>query len=159
MSSHSSSHRVPLVSSGVSEHYHQPNGDLSVSEAISNMSSPDYHDEETLDILNSQNMMEISDHSDSDSTILVSEPQQKRIKNGNSTVVPTDSDHRIVIQVKGPEKETAYSPKGNRRGSRGQEVDKTHESASGNMTPELQGYQVRNLFMFKLITHLENFCW
>lgn len=129
--------RVPLVSSSTqNDHppYHQPNGELSISEAISNMSSPDYHDEETLDILNSQNMMEISDHSDSDSTILVSEPQQKRVRNSSSD----NGDHRIVIQVKGPDKQD-YSPKGNRRGSRG--------DAEGNMPPELQGYQVRMLFI------------
>lgn len=139
-----------MVSSGaLGDHvsYHQPNGDLSVSEAISNMSSPDYHDEETLDILNSQNMMEISDHSDSDSTILVSEPQQKRVKNGNSGAAAAgapapDSDHRIVIQVKGPEKDP-YSPKGNRRGSRGGPEGDKGQDQQGNMIPELQGYQVK----------------
>lgn len=162
MSSHSSSHRVPLVSSStLGEHgpNHQPNGDLSVSEAISNMSSPDYHDEETLDILNSQNMMEISDHSDSDSTILVSEPQQKRINNGSNSMMScntptTDSEHRIVIQVKGPDKDNiAYSPKGNRRGPRGQEGDRIHDLGSGNMTPELQGYQVRIVFIYDSLQH------
>lgn len=121
----SHSHRVPLVSDFNA--YHQTNGDLSVSEAISNISSPDYHDEETMDILNSRDLMEISDHSDSDSTILVSEPQQKRVKNG----VSAECEHKIVIQVKGPEKDTAYSPKCVRR---------THDS--GNTTPELQGYKV-----------------
>lgn len=155
----SHSHRVPLVSAGelavaAAHHNQQPNGDLSVSEAISNMSSPDYHDEETLDILNSRDLMEISDHSDSDSTILVSEPQQKRIRNGSGTgsgstsgVNNSECEHKIVIQVKGPEKDAgsnansmnAYSPKCMRRTHDG---DKAHDSGTGNTTPELQGYKV-----------------
>ena len=42
--------------------------------------------------------MEISDHSDSDSTLLVSEPRQRHGSRG-------EGDHRIVIQVKGPDKD------------------------------------------------------
>lgn len=48
------------------------NGDQSVSEALSNISSPDYKDDDNL--LSSRDIaMAISDPSDSDSTILVSE--------------------------------------------------------------------------------------
>lgn len=145
----SHSHRVPLVSDFNA--YHQTNGDLSVSEAISNISSPDYHDEETMDILNSRDLMEISDHSDSDSTILVSEPQQKRVKNG----VSAECEHKIVIQVKGPEKDTAYSPKCVRR----THDDKPHDS--GNTTPELQGYKVSNFVLtrstLRMRTHSTQF--
>ena len=49
------------------------NGDQSVSEAVSNISSPDYQDDDNL--LSSRDMaaMAISDPSDSDSTILVSD--------------------------------------------------------------------------------------
>ncbi|GLV41031.1 Exchange factor for Arf 6 [Carabus blaptoides fortunei] len=162
----SHSHRIPLVSPpisgggaggagelGVTNYHPQPNGDLSVSEAISNMSSPDYHDEETMDILNARDLMEISDHSDSDSTILVSEPHQhRRMKNGScvsagssssqhATASVQDSEHKIIIQVKGPDKDNAthmvYSPKGMRRSH---DTDKMYESA-GNTTPELQGYK------------------
>lgn len=58
-------------------------GDQSVSEAISNISSPDYQDDDNL--LSSRDIaMAISDPSDSDSTILVSEtPQYKKEKDHN----------------------------------------------------------------------------
>lgn len=91
MSSQSGSRRLPYNLPGSVS---QPptttttNGDYSVSEAISNISSPDYHDDDSMGIRDC--VMEISDHSDSDSTLLVSEPRQR------------PSDHRIVIQVKGP---------------------------------------------------------
>ncbi|XP_017770848.1 PREDICTED: PH and SEC7 domain-containing protein 1 [Nicrophorus vespilloides] len=100
MSSHSGSARKlpytltngPHTDSG---QYNQTNGgDFSVSEAISNISSPDYHDDDSMGIRDY--VMEISDHSDSDSTLLVSEPRQR---------LGSDGDHRIVIQVKGPDKE------------------------------------------------------
>ncbi|XP_023289067.1 PH and SEC7 domain-containing protein 1 isoform X2 [Orussus abietinus] len=83
-------------------HGHPPNGDLSQSEAISNMSSPDYNDEETMDILSARDVMMVSDPSDSDSTILASEPPQRRLKPGPGQ---DSAEHRIVIQVKGPDKE------------------------------------------------------
>lgn len=76
------------------------------SEAVSNISSPDYQEEETLDILSSRDLMEISDPSDSDSTLLVSDrapptttttPLQSN-NNNNGIMDP----HRIVIQVAGP---------------------------------------------------------
>lgn len=68
--------------------------ETSVSEAISNMSSPDYHDETSLGIRDC--VMEVSDPSDSDSTILVSESYNQPCG--------IDKDYRIVIQVKGPDK-------------------------------------------------------
>lgn len=72
-------------------------GDQSVSEAISNISSPDYQDEH--DLLSSKDLasMALSDPSDSDSTILVSEA-----RNRNTHEQP-QRDHKIVIQVKGVE--------------------------------------------------------
>ncbi|XP_031844825.1 exchange factor for Arf 6 isoform X1 [Nomia melanderi] len=138
---------------------HPTNGDLSQSEAISNMSSPDYNDEETMDILSARDMM-VSDPSDSDSTILASEPPQRRLKTSAST--PTGypagqdatSEHRIVIQVKGPDKETATarntSPRQNRRRGNPSNPDlvptstaqnTVQRSAAGNVTPEFVGYQ------------------
>lgn len=66
-----------------------------MSEAISNISSPDYHDDDSMGIRDC--IMEISDPSDSDSTLLVSEPYQRHHRG-------SDNDHRIVIQVKGPDK-------------------------------------------------------
>nr|CAH7743278.1 unnamed protein product [Callosobruchus chinensis] len=68
--------------------------EYSVSEAISNISSPDYRDDD--DSVMRDCVMEISDHSDSDSTLLVSEPRQNKRGSGGR------EDHRIVIQVKGP---------------------------------------------------------
>lgn len=102
MSSHSGSRRLPYtLTNGPhtdSGQYNQTNGDFSVSEAISNISSPDYHDDEdSVGIRDC--VMEISDHSDSDSTLLVSEPRQRH--QGHEV-----GDHRIVIQVKGPDKDS-----------------------------------------------------
>ncbi|XP_055716096.1 PH and SEC7 domain-containing protein isoform X2 [Phlebotomus papatasi] len=67
-----------------------PNGDHSVSEAVSNISSPDYQDEDNL--LSSKDMaaMAISDPSDSDSTILVSDTVH-RIQ---------DKDNKITIHLR-----------------------------------------------------------
>lgn len=106
------------------DHWGNPNNttsDVSASEAISNISSPDYQEEITMDILNARDLlMEISDPSDSDSTLLVSDPSQNRTNNSdknsarngkgknkfngkpNCHVVDTE-DHKIIIQVKGPE--------------------------------------------------------
>ncbi|XP_055593560.1 PH and SEC7 domain-containing protein isoform X2 [Uranotaenia lowii] len=69
--------------------------DQSVSEAVSNISSPDYQDEH--DLLSTRDLaaMAISDPSDSDSTILVSETTH-RVHDRDR-----DRDHKIVIQVKG----------------------------------------------------------
>lgn len=71
------------------------NGDHSVSEAVSNISSPDYQDDDNL--LSSKDMtgMAISDPSDSDSTILVSDAAAVHPKR--------DNDHKIVIRVQGIE--------------------------------------------------------
>ncbi|XP_008198766.1 PH and SEC7 domain-containing protein isoform X1 [Tribolium castaneum] len=90
MSSQSGSRRLPYTPTGGVAPPPPTNGDFSVSEAISNISSPDYHDDDSMGIRDC--VMEISDHSDSDSTLLVSEPRQRQ-----------NSDHRIVIQVKGPD--------------------------------------------------------
>lgn len=142
------------------------NGEHSVSEAISNISSPDYHDEETMDILSSRDIM-LSDPSDSDSTILVSEPNTRRtggkgdsqtnsysnVKtvSANHIMGGPDNDHRIVIQVKGPDKEvTGLSPRGSRRLQRGDIPHQTsirHNIIANNnnnqtavVPPESQGY-------------------
>uniref|UniRef100_A0ABD2WS20 SEC7 domain-containing protein n=1 Tax=Trichogramma kaykai TaxID=54128 RepID=A0ABD2WS20_9HYME len=95
----------------------QVNGELSQSEVISNMSSPDYNDEETMDILSARDNMMVSDPSDSDSTILASEPPQRRVskqqkkQQSASTTEQTSNEqqHRIIIQVKGPNGGTVNS--------------------------------------------------
>lgn len=99
MSSQSGSRRMPFT---------LPNGpstnqDFSVSEAISNISSPDYHDDDSVGIRDC--VMEISDHSDSDSTLLVSEPRQRHVRVHGSSTSGDNSDYRIVIQVRGPDKD------------------------------------------------------
>lgn len=68
-------------------------GDHSVSEAVSNISSPDYQDDDNL--LSSRDLVNIalSDPSDSDSTILVSDAVLRK----------TEEPHKVVIQVKGME--------------------------------------------------------
>lgn len=62
-------------------------GEQSISEAISNISSPDYQDEH--DLLSARDLsaaMAISDPSDSDSTLIVDNLQHEK-------------DHKVVIQV------------------------------------------------------------
>ncbi|KPJ19007.1 PH and SEC7 domain-containing protein 3 [Papilio machaon] len=109
-------HRAHLLSTSQhSQHSHRPiNGDMSLSEAVSNISSPDYQDQDDMfDTGRDCPRMELSDPSDSDSTILVSEPCHKRAKSNSSYSNDPDSDvtlngehkdYRIVIQVKGPDK-------------------------------------------------------
>nr|CAH7743273.1 unnamed protein product [Callosobruchus chinensis] len=65
-----------------------------LSNGSSSSHSPDYRDDD--DSVMRDCVMEISDHSDSDSTLLVSEPRQNKRGSGGR------EDHRIVIQVKGP---------------------------------------------------------
>jgi len=154
MSSNSGSRRFPPVQivpgvSGTPASHLPANGDLSQSEAISNMSSPDYNDEETMDILSARDIMMVSDPSDSDSTILASEPPQRRLKAN-----PQDAgEHRIVIQVKGPDKEVPRntSPRqARRRGNPSGELVSTVASQNlqrnqpgiGSLAPECVGYQV-----------------
>jgi PH/SEC7 domain-containing protein len=88
--------------------------DLSQSEAISNISSPDFQDED-VEILNARDLvMEVSDPSDSDSTLLLSETTAKvrrtstshnghhmnnSIHTSSKNDQNTHGDHRIVIQV------------------------------------------------------------
>ncbi|XP_063990262.1 PH and SEC7 domain-containing protein isoform X2 [Diachasmimorpha longicaudata] len=140
MSSNSESRRFPLPNPGnpfphssnnpnlpncsaATPGFHPTNGDLSQSEAISNMSSPDYNDEETMDILSARDIMMVSDPSDSDSTILASEPPQRRINKSMAygQEHSQSSEHRIVIQVKGPDKESrgSSSPRNRRRSNSG----------------------------------------
>lgn len=102
-----------------------------MSEAISNISSPDYHDDDSVGIRDC--VMEISDHSDSDSTLLVSEPRQR-----HGSVV--DGDHRIVIQVKGPDKDQNNVKD---RGKLSSKSDSCHK-----VGPEFFGYQVSFFLMY-----------
>lgn len=70
----------------------------------SNISSPDFQDIADSDFLINSHELEMTDPSDSDSTILASEPKiRKRCAEGQHTY-DTHMDHRIIIQVKGPEK-------------------------------------------------------
>ena len=170
MSSNSGSRRFPLPvvpgaqlgpsGEGTSPAgFHPTNGDLSQSEAISNMSSPDYNDEETMDILSARDIMMVSDPSDSDSTILASEPPQRRLKSGSYSASQESSEYRIVIQVKGPEKESARnsSPRQNKRranSSNGeiQQQNPRNGSGNNNSLAEATGYQV-SLVSLKAISH------
>jgi len=88
-------------------------------------------EEESMDILNAKDLlMELSDPSDSDSTILVSErTAQKRAKvslQAAATVAQQRrADHnRVVLQVRGQEQRFASS-----------------QPSSGNVTPDLVAYQ------------------
>lgn len=84
------------------------NGDHSVSEAVSNISSPDYQDDDNL--LSSKDIigMAISDPSDSDSTIMVSDAGQHH-SHHHQHHRHHDREHKIVIKVKGLENSQGYS--------------------------------------------------
>ncbi|XP_063532845.1 PH and SEC7 domain-containing protein [Cydia strobilella] len=129
------------------QHQHQPhinhrplNGDMSLSEAVSNISSPDYQDQDDMFETGREcPRMELSDPSDSDSTILVSEPCHKRAKSNSNdhgsdvTLNGDNNDYRIVIQVKGPDK-----------GGNAENVNNNNSYANGKENghlPENQGYQ------------------
>ncbi|XP_048479248.1 PH and SEC7 domain-containing protein [Plutella xylostella] len=117
------------------------NGDMSLSEAVSNISSPDYQDQDDIfDTGRECPRMELSDPSDSDSTILVSEPCHKRVKSNSSysnghgsdvTLNGDNNDYRIVIQVKGPDKLNADGANSN----------SNYANGSNHNSPENQGYQ------------------
>lgn len=102
--------------------------------------------------------MELSDPSDSDSTILVSEPCHKRAKsnstysNGHGSDVTLNGDHnnqyRIVIQVKGPDKLNMNTNDGLRSNS---SLSANGNRENGHRSPETQGYQV-TFFKFNFIT-------
>ncbi|XP_050669549.1 PH and SEC7 domain-containing protein isoform X3 [Leptidea sinapis] len=127
-------------------HHHRTlNGDMSLSEAVSNISSPDFQDQDDMFEAGREcPRMELSDPSDSDSTILVSEPCHKRAKS-NSTVSDHssdvtlnggDKDYRIVIQVKGPDKS------GNNNDSVNNNTNYAQcGKENGSASPENQGYQ------------------
>lgn len=72
--------------------------DLSMSEAVSNISSPDYQDDDNL--LSTRDIvgMGISDPSDSDSTILVSDIGHRQTR---ANTHDAKGEHKIVIKVKG----------------------------------------------------------
>lgn len=124
---------------------------MSLSEAVSNISSPDYQDQDDMfDTGRECPRMELSDPSDSDSTILVSEPCHKRAKSnstysdhGSDVTLNGDSkDYRIVIQVKGPEKNATNDTVNNNNNSNYAQNGKEN----GHNSPENQGYQVNNIF-------------
>ncbi|XP_045766060.1 PH and SEC7 domain-containing protein isoform X5 [Maniola jurtina] len=129
-------------------HHHRTlNGDMSLSEAVSNISSPDFQDQDDMfDTGRECPRMELSDPSDSDSTILVSEPCHKRAKSnssysehGSDVTLNGDKDYRIVIQVKGPEKNANASDTVNNNNNSTNYAQNGKEN--GHNSPENQGYQ------------------
>uniref|UniRef100_A0AAR5P2I4 Uncharacterized protein n=1 Tax=Dendroctonus ponderosae TaxID=77166 RepID=A0AAR5P2I4_DENPD len=104
MSSQSGSRRVPYALTNGP--HQQQTFDFSVSEAISNISSPDYHDDDSVDIRDC--VMEISDHSDSDSTLLGPEPGKRRGNPRSLGESCAQGDHKIVIQVRGPQEKRSH---------------------------------------------------
>ncbi|XP_034245374.1 PH and SEC7 domain-containing protein-like isoform X2 [Thrips palmi] len=115
MSSNSSNVNQPAINP-----LPQRNGDLSQSEGVSNISSPDFQ-EETLDILSARDLlMEGSDPSDSDSTLMASIPRDP------------ESTHRIVIEVKGPDKDGSDSPLRKNKRPNNQVYQELHENEEGS---------------------------
>lgn len=143
MSSQSGSRRLPYTLTNgphvdVHQYPHNTNGDISVSEAVSNISSPDYRDDD--DSVGIRDLvMEISDHSDSDSTLLVSEPRQR----------VADSDHRIVIQVKGPDRDNVRD--------RGKQNGGKYSDSSGRNKTDVSGCQVGKYCGFLYVTTIPKF--
>ncbi|XP_037296519.1 PH and SEC7 domain-containing protein isoform X2 [Manduca sexta] len=131
--------------------HHKLNGDMSLSEAVSNISSPDYQDQDDMFETGREcPRMELSDPSDSDSTILVSEPCHKRAKSNSTysnehgsdvTLNGDNNEHRIVIQVKGPDKQTPNATENvnNNNNNNNNYAQNTNEN--GFNSPENQGYQ------------------
>lgn len=129
MSSQSGSRRLPYsLTNGPQQ---QQTFDFSVSEAISNISSPEYHDDDSIGIRDC--VMEISDHSDSDSTLLGPEPGRLRgaAAAARAAEGAAQGDHRIVIQVRGPQEKKAHG-NGDGQGHGGelvlQETSNDHEN-------------------------------
>ncbi|KAF9417802.1 hypothetical protein HW555_005216, partial [Spodoptera exigua] len=121
-----------------------------LSEAVSNISSPDYQDQDDMFETGREcPRMELSDPSDSDSTILVSEPCHKRAKSNSSysnehgSDVTLNGDHsndyRIVIQVKGPDKQNANVTENVNNNNNSNYTQNGKEN--GHNSPENQGYQ------------------
>ncbi|XP_072940024.1 PH and SEC7 domain-containing protein [Epargyreus clarus] len=129
------------------------NGDMSLSEAVSNISSPDFQDQDDIfDTGRECPRMELSDPSDSDSTILVSEPCHKRAKSNSTYSMEHSSDvtlngehnkdYRIVIQVKGPEKQSANANDNNVNNNNNNNSNYAQNGKeNGHNSPENQGYQ------------------
>ncbi|XP_014261905.1 exchange factor for Arf-6 isoform X2 [Cimex lectularius] len=105
-----------------------PQGDLSQSEAISNISSPDFIEEDS-EIIARDFVMEVSDPSDSDSTLLVSETTKG------------SRQHRIVIQVKGPEKGCTNNNNNNNNNSRSNSPRQRRLSTGSNKGNNVDHYQ------------------
>lgn len=135
---------------------------MSLSEAVSNISSPDYQDQDDMfDTGRECPRMELSDPSDSDSTILVSEPCHKRAKSNSSYSEhgsdvtlngERDKDYRIVIQVKGPEKSANANDNVNNNNNSTGYAQNGKEN--GHNSPENQGYQVGNFFFGIFLIYL-----
>ncbi|KAL0832602.1 hypothetical protein ABMA28_000800 [Loxostege sticticalis] len=131
-------------------HHHRPlNGDMSLSEAVSNISSPDYQDQDDMFETGREcPRMELSDPSDSDSTILVSEPCHKRAKSNSGysehgsdlTLNGEHNDYRIVIQVKGPDKQNANVNENVNNNNNNTNYAQNGKE-NGHNSPENQGYQ------------------
>ncbi|KAL4711734.1 hypothetical protein ACJJTC_003501 [Scirpophaga incertulas] len=141
--------------------HHRPlNGDMSLSEAVSNISSPDYQEQEDMFEARSCPRMELSDASDSDSTILASEPCHKRAKSahnantmsnaGSDLTLNGDADYRIVIQVKGPDKQIANSNENMNNNNNNNHNSNTYVpngKENGHNSPENQGVPGEWTFM------------
>ncbi|XP_075971455.1 exchange factor for Arf 6 isoform X14 [Anticarsia gemmatalis] len=146
-----SSRATPPLRHAPANIHHRPlNGDMSLSEAVSNISSPDYQDQDDMFETGREcPRMELSDPSDSDSTILVSEPCHKRAKsnstysNEHGSDVTLNGDHnndyRIVIQVKGPDKQNANATENVNNNNNSNYTQNGKEN--GHNSPENQGYQ------------------
>lgn len=70
----------------------------------SNISSPDFQDTADSDFLINSRELEVTDPSDSDSTILENDSKTRKRSVEGQYTYDTHTDHRIVIQVKGPDK-------------------------------------------------------
>lgn len=108
----------------------------------SNISSPDFQDTADSDFLINSRELEVTDPSDSDSTILASEPKiRKRSTEGQYTYYDNNhKDHRIVIQVKGPEKTNLVRDTENN--------NRYYNDKENNSNNENQDFKVCNITLY-----------
>jgi len=106
----------------------------------SNISSPDFQDTADSDFLINSRELEVTDPSDSDSTILASEPKIRKRSAEEQYAFNTHTDHRIVIQVKGPEKTNLVRD--------GENNNRYYNDKENIINNEHQDFKVRVIFFF-----------
>jgi len=112
----------------------------------SNISSPDFQDTADSDLLINPRELELTDPSDSDSTILASEPKIRKRSAEGQYMFDTHTDHRIVIQVKGPEKTNLVRD--------GENNNRYYRDKENIINNEHQDFKVVTFLIYKCVKNL-----